>query len=63
MVMGVQFLGIGLLGEMTTLGRAEERRNAHVYETLEPKLVVYRDDPQEPTPMPMPRAATGTRGR
>ena len=48
---------------MTTLGRAEERRNAHVYETLEPKLAVYRDDPQEPTPMPMPRAATGTRGR
>lgn len=34
MVMGVQFLSIGLIGEMMTHNRAESRRRSHVYEEL-----------------------------
>jgi len=36
MVLGVQFLSLGLLAEMVTLNRVEDRRDAHVYEVLDP---------------------------
>lgn len=51
MVMGVQFLSIGLIGEMVTLNRAEGRRRSHVYEELPlstPAGVFEQDSPPVP---------------
>jgi len=36
MVMGIQFLSMGLLGEMLTVSSVEERGRTHVYEVIEP---------------------------
>ncbi|MSQ28406.1 MAG: glycosyltransferase [Dehalococcoidia bacterium] len=36
MVMGVQFLSLGLLGEMVTLNAVQDKHRAHVYEVLDP---------------------------
>jgi len=36
MVMGVQFLSLGLLGEMVTLNSVQGQHRAHVYEVLDP---------------------------
>ena len=35
MVTGIQFLSLGLLGEMLTLASAQEREGGHVYEVFE----------------------------
>lgn len=52
MVMGVQFLGIGLVGEMVTLNRVEDRRHAHVYQELPPTA----SPPAEPEAPRVPHA-------
>ena len=36
MVMGVQFLSLGLLGEMVTLNAVQDKHRAHIYEVVEP---------------------------
>jgi len=35
MVTGIQFLSLGLLGEMLTLAAAQEKEGGHVYEVFE----------------------------
>jgi glycosyltransferase involved in cell wall biosynthesis len=52
MVLGVQFLSLGLLAEMVTLNRAEDRRHAHVYEVLDGSAAPLAA--AEPPPIPNP---------
>ena len=42
-VMGIQFLSLGLLGEMVTLSAVEDKRRAHVYELHEPPATTDPD--------------------
>ena len=42
-VMGIQFLSLGLLGEMVTLNAVEDKRRAHVYELHEPPATTDPD--------------------
>jgi len=52
MVMGVQFLSIGLIGEMLTHNRAEAHRRSHVYE----ELPLANGPAYQQAPPPVPQA-------